>query len=142
MNDGRGAGWQQRADARNVILQFLPIIPTKARLMPIWGCCTASAQCRSTSNRTRLSRWSGRHLGHSRRARVWTSAHNWTGVAVSSAGALEGRWCRKPPWHPAFIRQQWASDHTPKSCGQALGEAWPRAIRSGTGRGGDVTGSR
>src|SRR3954454_13337236 len=29
-----------------------------------------------------------------------------------------------------------------KSCGQALGEAWPRAIRSGTGRGGDVTGSR
>src|SRR5436853_7635317 len=31
---------------------------------------------------------------------------------------------------------------TPKSCGQPLGEAWPRAIRSGTGRGGDVTGSR
>lgn len=29
-----------------------------------------------------------------------------------------------------------------KSCGQALGEAWPRANRSGTGRGGDVTGSR
>jgi hypothetical protein len=29
-----------------------------------------------------------------------------------------------------------------KSCGQALGEAWPRATRSGTGRGGDVTGSR
>ena len=29
-----------------------------------------------------------------------------------------------------------------KSCGQPLGEAWPRAIRSGTGRGGDVTGSR
>ena len=27
-------------------------------------------------------------------------------------------------------------------CGQALGEAWPRANRSGTGRGGDVTGSR
>src|SRR6516164_8878070 len=31
---------------------------------------------------------------------------------------------------------------TRKSCGQALGEAWPHAIRSGTGRGGDVTGSR
>src|SRR3954451_11930075 len=30
----------------------------------------------------------------------------------------------------------------PKSCGQLLGESWPRAIRSGTGRGGDVTGSR
>jgi hypothetical protein len=29
-----------------------------------------------------------------------------------------------------------------KSCGQPLGEGWPRAIRSGTGRGGDVTGSR
>src|SRR6266513_4483337 len=29
-----------------------------------------------------------------------------------------------------------------KSCGQPLGESWPRAIRSGTGRGGDVTGSR
>lgn len=29
-----------------------------------------------------------------------------------------------------------------KGCGQALGEAWPRANRSGTGRGGDVTGSR
>src|SRR5882724_12645855 len=29
-----------------------------------------------------------------------------------------------------------------KSCGQLLGESWPRAIRSGTGRGGDVTGSR
>src|SRR5260370_8412774 len=29
-----------------------------------------------------------------------------------------------------------------KSCGRALGEARPRAIRSGTGRGGDVTGSR
>ena len=29
-----------------------------------------------------------------------------------------------------------------KSCGQPLGEAWPRANRSGTGRGGDVTGSR
>jgi hypothetical protein len=30
----------------------------------------------------------------------------------------------------------------PKSCGQLLGESWPRAIRSGTGRGGDMTGSR
>src|SRR6478736_7896871 len=29
-----------------------------------------------------------------------------------------------------------------KGCGQPLGEGWPRAIRSGTGRGGDVTGSR
>src|SRR5882757_5573247 len=29
-----------------------------------------------------------------------------------------------------------------KSCGQLLGESWPRANRSGTGRGGDVTGSR
>src|ERR1700738_1488187 len=29
-----------------------------------------------------------------------------------------------------------------KSCGQPLGEGWPRAIRSGTGRGGGVTGSR
>jgi len=29
-----------------------------------------------------------------------------------------------------------------KSCGQLLGESWPRAIRPGTGRGGDVTGSR
>jgi hypothetical protein len=29
-----------------------------------------------------------------------------------------------------------------KRCGQPLGEGWPRAIRSGTGRGGDVTGSR
>src|ERR1700687_1491637 len=29
-----------------------------------------------------------------------------------------------------------------KSCGQLLGESWPRAIRSGTGRGGDVTGAR
>jgi len=25
-----------------------------------------------------------------------------------------------------------------KSCGQPLGEGWPRANRSGTGRGGDV----
>jgi hypothetical protein len=31
---------------------------------------------------------------------------------------------------------------TQKSCGQLLGDSWPRAIRSGTGRGGDVTGSR
>src|SRR6202171_6185570 len=48
-----------------------------------------------------------------------------------------------PPWEEgdddfqpaAFRRRQ-------KSCGQLLGESWPRAIRSGTGRGGDVTGSR
>ena len=32
--------------------------------------------------------------------------------------------------------------HPQKSCGQPLGDGWPRAIRSGTGRGGDVTGSR
>src|SRR3954447_5258056 len=43
-----------------------------------------------------------------------------------------------PNIHPAAM----SLDHTPKSCVQALGEAWPRAIRSGTGRGGDVTGSR
>src|ERR1700676_3065177 len=29
-----------------------------------------------------------------------------------------------------------------KSCAQLLGESWARAIRSGTGGGGDVTGSR
>src|SRR5580693_2811370 len=36
----------------------------------------------------------------------------------------------------------WRLAATQKSCGQLLGESWPRAIRSGTGRGGDVTGSR
>lgn len=35
-----------------------------------------------------------------------------------------------------------AGSIAPKSCGQPLGEGWPRANRSGTGRGGDVTGSR
>jgi hypothetical protein len=35
-----------------------------------------------------------------------------------------------------------AQPRRPKSCGQLLGESWPRANRSGTGRGGDVTGSR
>src|ERR1700686_3491346 len=50
-------------------------------------------------------------------------------------------------WPPALVcslRIVLAGDlsGSAKSCGQLLGESWPRAIRSGTGRGGDVTGSR
>jgi predicted chitinase len=41
-----------------------------------------------------------------------------------------------------FNHEQACSISRKKSCGQPLGEGWPRAIRSGTGRGGDVTGSR
>src|SRR5216683_8362244 len=45
-------------------------------------------------------------------------------------------------WKPARFAHCSAIESSPKSCGQLLGESWPRAIRSGTGRGGDVTGSR
>jgi hypothetical protein len=45
------------------------------------------------------------------------------------------RRCRQPSGF-------WRFPGRAKSCGQPLGESWPRAIRSGTGRGGDVTGSR
>src|SRR6266516_3732695 len=45
-------------------------------------------------------------------------------------------------WRPNRRRIQEAlaqttMDKKGKSCGQPLGEGWPRAIRSGTGRGGD-----
>jgi len=43
MNAGRGAGWRQPGDAGNWVVKSLPTNRTKARLMPIWGCCTASA---------------------------------------------------------------------------------------------------
>ncbi|MTV12076.1 hypothetical protein FDV58_21185 [Bradyrhizobium elkanii] len=44
----------------------------------------------------------------------------------------------------AFLERffQASIDAAQKGCGQPLGEGWPRANRSGTGRGGDVTGSR
>src|SRR4051812_20977707 len=65
---------------------------------------------RSTSNRTRLSasardfpRWIGSHLGHSRGTRA---AHNRTGVAVSPAGASEGKWCENLPLHRTFIQRR------------------------------------
>jgi len=38
----------------------------------------------------------------------------------------------------AFSRGGFAHLDPKKGCGQPLGESWPRAIRSGTGRGGDV----
>src|ERR1700716_4173204 len=47
-----------------------------------------------------------------------------------------------PHVEPARFAHCSAIESSPKSCGQLLGESWPRAIRSGTGRGGDVTGSR
>src|SRR3982074_162924 len=57
----------------------------------------------------------------------------------------KARWKPKVPV-PSTIRGREPSQNNAfcpqKSCGQLLGESWPRAIRSGTGRGGDVTGSR
>src|SRR5882757_11287587 len=53
--------------------------------------------------------------------------------ALLGAVAVWEGW--KIPVAPIILGRQ-------KSCGQLLGESWPRAIRSGTGRGGDVTGAR
>lgn len=52
---------------------------------------------------------------------------------------------RASGWFPVVAGARWNRAFfgpSPKRCGQLLGESWPRANRSGTGRGGDVTGSR
>ena len=63
-----------------------------------------------------------------------------TGRAVLALAAEQIRQQESMMRHVAPHRD--GRDTLEKSCGQALGEAWPHAIRSGTGRGGDVTGSR
>lgn len=55
---------------------------------------------------------------------------------------VNGRFPRLVPYSHAFMNYRRPGDAAKKSCGQPLGESWPRANRSGTGRGGDVTGSR
>jgi hypothetical protein len=67
------------------------------------------------------------------------------GVDLALSQGVFSRWGRQS-WHidraaqkfrPSYMRSM-----ASKSCGHPLGEGWPRANRSGTGRGGDVTGSR
>ena len=68
--------------------------------------------------------------------------HRWDKGRLTSASRNVCKALATSLLKPGSPFQQRAPASAPKSCGQLLGESWPRANRSGTGRGGDVTGSR